>query len=173
MWGSAFTRTLKAAIEAAKANGASRVVLGDRDFTRTIRRFLELALGSGDPWGVFKRLIKVNKEEMLQFQDQIKQDLKKTNADFSDADLTIFAIRQMIVAMKKDSIFRERHFKRLENEVPKFKQAILIDRDYIMAESIWREAEKGAQHVVGVVGLAHVPGIKRLLMKKNQLVQDE
>jgi TraB/PrgY/gumN family len=162
----------KAAIEAAKANGALRVVLGDRESTRSIRRAAELALDSGDPWGVFQRFNKINEEEMDQFQDQVKQDLlsKTNNAEHNDADL----MKAMIEAMKKDSVFRERLFKRLENEVPEFTQALLNDRDYIMAESIRREVEKGAQRVVGVVGLAHVPGMKRLLMMKTTpLVQQD
>lgn len=159
----------KAAIEAAKANGASRLVLGDRESTKSIRRAAELALDSGDPWGVFNRFNKINEEEMDQFRDQVKQDLRKTHAEHDDADL----MKAMMEAMKTDSIFRERLFKRLENEVPEFTQALLKDRDYIMAESIRREIEKGARHVVGVVGLAHVPGMKHMLMKTTQLVPDE
>jgi pheromone shutdown protein TraB len=160
----------KAAIEAAKANGASRVILGDREMSISIRRLAELALEGGGLWGVLKRWNAIQKEEMAPLQDQVKQDLRKTNAEHSDADLS----KATMEAMKKDSIFRERFLKRLENEVPEFTQAIVTDRDYIMAESIRREAEKGAQHVVGVVGVAHVPGIKRLLlMNKSPPVSDE
>jgi pheromone shutdown protein TraB len=158
----------KAAIEAAKANGASRLVLGDQAFIKTIQRVAELVIKSGDPWGVFNRLNKINKEEMHPFRDKVKLNLRKTKAEHDNKDLR----KAVGEALKTDAVFRERLFKRLENEVPEVMQALLKDRDYIMAESIWREIEKGAQHVVGIVGLAHVPGIKNLLMKKTQVVPD-
>ena len=41
--------------------------------------------------------------------------------------------------------------------------AFLVERDYIMAEAVRRETAAGAQHVVAVVGAAHVPGMVRNL----------
>ena len=69
----------------------------------------------------------------------------------------------MMEALKEDIQFRDRLFQKLEAEVPEFTMAFLKERDYIMSESIRREVmegERDVRHVVGVVGLGHVPGME-------------
>jgi pheromone shutdown protein TraB len=69
----------------------------------------------------------------------------------------------MTEAIEKDSSLRMRLFDRLEQEVPEFTQSFLNERDNIMAKAIRREVDAGAKHVLPVVGLAHVRGMKKNL----------
>jgi pheromone shutdown protein TraB len=58
----------------------------------------------------------------------------------------------------------------LEVQVPEFTQAFLKERDYIMAQAIRRELlDANVKQVVGVVGLAHVPGMIDMLAEKKEV----
>lgn len=145
-----------AAINAAKRNDensdtTTRIVLGDRNSIVTIKRALELAIRSGDPLGALRRLTSANQEELDAMQDKLREELEDNGVDPSELSVAI------VETLKNDSAFRNRIFERLEQQVPEFTRAFIIERDYIMAEAIRREVD--ASHVVAVVGLAHVPGI--------------
>jgi len=143
-----------AAINAAKRNpNCEKIVLGDRDSLITLRRAAELAVRSGDPLGVLTRLNEANDAEMEVLQQRVRENAPDKAND--EAYMTSATIE----ALKADTEIRNRIFERLEQEVPEFTRAFLTERDYIMAEAIQREIAGGAKHVVGVVGLAHVPGI--------------
>jgi pheromone shutdown protein TraB len=168
------------AIRAAKAcPSCHTLVLGDRSSLTTIRRAALLAMKSGDPLGVLNRLQQSNAEEMEQLETRVRNDLmmakanNKSEVDQSEVQLA------MMETLKVDTQFRNRLFLKLEQQVPEFTQAFLKERDHSMSESIRRELDllsssstststtissssnsKTVQHVVGVVGLAHVPGME-------------
>lgn len=135
------------------------VILGDRNSLITISRAAELALESGDPMGVLGRLQQVNGEEMEKLETKIKAELKEKHGDdLDDSEVTV----AIMEGLKADTEFRTRLFSKLEQEVPEFTQAFLKERDYLMSESIRRELERPeVKSVVGVVGLAHVPGMEK------------
>lgn len=148
-----------AAVDACQRQGVPRLVLADRTSTTTIQRAVRLALESGDIGEVLYRLDQVNREEMQAFQTRVMEDMTEDDRN-DETNLT----RTMMETLKSDTTFRTRLFERLEREVPEFTTAFIQERDYIMAEAIRREVmENGARHVVGVVGLAHVAGMKRNL----------
>lgn len=163
----------RTAIEAGQTHGAKLLILGDRASESTIRRGAELAVESGDPFGVLNRLNEVNRREIDALEDRVRNELqRRTNGSDDDdgdevrvvdnAEVTV----AMMETMKSDTTFRTRLFEKLEQEVPVFTEAFLRERDYIMSESIIRETRKeDIATVVGVVGLAHVPGIKKKLQK--------
>jgi len=136
----------------------TRIVLGDRDSLQTIRRAGELALRSGDPMGVLSRLASVSEAEMGKLEDKVRaQQLGKDEAEIKVA---------IVEAMKSDPQMRHKLFSRLEEEVPEFARAFIIERDYIMAEAVRREAAtNSAQHIVAVVGAAHLPGMSTNLQR--------
>ena len=143
-----------AAINAAKKSpSCERIVLGDRDSLVTLRRAAELAMRNGDLFGMISRLNEANDAEMEVLQQRVRE-----NAP-DKADDEAYMTSATIEALKADTEIRNRIFTRLEQEVPEFTRAFLVERDYIMAEAIQREISRGARHVVGVVGLAHVEGI--------------
>jgi pheromone shutdown protein TraB len=141
-----------------------KLVLGDRSSLKTIKRAAELAIKSGDPLGVLDRLQQANGEEMQQLEERVR---KEVVAEKGGNDVVVDESEIQIAMMetlKEDSQFRDRLFRKLEQEVPEFTQAFLKERDYIMAEAIRRElASPDVQRVVGVVGLAHVPGMQENL----------
>jgi len=144
----------RAAIEAAKKTpSCQKIILGDRDSLITLRRAAELAIRSGDPLGVMTRLSEANDAETNELQQRVLDEAP------DKADDEAYMTRATIEALKADSGIRNRIFERLEKDVPEFSRAFITERDYIMAEAIQRELSSGAKHVVGVVGLAHVPGI--------------
>ena len=158
------------AIRAAEAcSQCHTLILGDRDSLTTIRRAAILALESGDPFSVLQRLQQANSQEMNEMQSRVRLALqeeqrqnqeKQQNVAITPIDESLVQIG-MMEALKEDAGFRDRLFEKLEQEVPEFTQAFLKERDYIMSESIRRELEfPGVQNVVGVVGLAHLPGMK-------------
>jgi len=143
-----------AAIEAAKkTSSCEKIVLGDRDSLLTMKRAAELAMRSGDPLGVMVRLSEVNEAEI----DELRQRVLEQEPD--KAQDKSYMTKATIEVLKADTEVRNRIFERLEKDVPEFSRAFISERDYIMAEAIQRELSSGAKHVVGVVGLAHVPGI--------------
>lgn len=145
-----------AAIEACKKYGITRLVLADQESFKTIQRTAKLAFATGDFAGFVTRLERANEEEMEKFGEAVLNDLPDRNDEAA-------ALVAMMEALKADTNFRMRLFDRLEQEVPEFTTAFVKERDYIMSEAIRRELERGANHVVGVVGLAHVNGIKKNL----------
>lgn len=152
-----------AAIRAAEAcPNCHTVVLGDRSSLTTIRRAATLAMQSGDPLGVLGRLQEANAEEMEHLEQRVMEELTNKNKNgegVEPADIKV----AMMEALKEDIQFRDRLFQKLEAEVPEFTMAFLKERDYIMSESIRREVmegERDVRHVVGVVGLGHVPGME-------------
>jgi len=100
-----------------------------------------------------------------------------------ELDQTIVT-KAIIEKLKDDEHFRTQLFAKLEQTVPEFTQAFLKERDYLMSAAIVRELQlppspkegkeeedttilttttSAIQTVVGVVGLAHVPGMERCL----------
>mmetsp|Transcript_10957 Transcript_10957/g.22938 ORF Transcript_10957/g.22938 Transcript_10957/m.22938 type:complete len:201 (-) Transcript_10957:68-670(-) len=154
-----------AAIDAAKAleeegggggggGSPAKIVLADRDSLSTIRRAAELALRTGDPFGVLSALNDANRSEMDGMERKVRARLGE---GAEEAEVTA----ELIEAIKSDAKFRAGLFERLEAEVPVFTRAFLEERDYIMSEAVRRE--EGSRRAVAVVGLAHVPGIERNL----------
>ena len=139
------------------------LILGDRSSITTIKRAATLAIQSGDPLGVLQRLQKANSEEMSQLETQVRQKLQAElgSEGVDEAQVSV----TMMETLKEDSQFRDRLFRKLEQQVPEFTQAFLKERDYIMAEAIRRELEFNPtiERVVGVVGLAHVAGMQETL----------
>ena len=143
-----------AAIEAAKKTpSCEKIVLADRDSLVTLKRAAELAVRSGDPLGVLSRLSEANNAEMDELRQRVLEQAPDKAQDES------YLTKATIEALKADTEIRNRIFERLEKEVPEFSRAFISERDYIMAEAIQRELSGGAKHVVGVFGLAHLPGI--------------
>jgi TraB/PrgY/gumN family len=153
-----------AAINAAKCNdelsgATTKIVLGDRNSIVTIKRAVELAIRSGDPFGALERLASANQEEIDCIQEKIREELEEKGSDLSELNVAV------VEALKNDMDFRNRIFDRLGREVPEFTRAFVTERDYIMAEVIKRETE--AKHVVAVVGLAHVSGVTTILQRSQ------
>lgn len=153
------------AIRAGKQHGASRIVLGDRESTETIRRAAQLAIESGNPFKVIERLNQVNGEQMKLLEERVKLEIVEAGGDIDDESSVTVA---MMEAMKTDNAFRNRLFEKLEKEVPELTEAFLKERDMLMAEALRRETTKGARHIVGVVGLAHVLGILENLKQMEE-----
>jgi pheromone shutdown protein TraB len=124
-------------------------------------------LDSGDFFGFLNRLERVNEQELSTLKEQVVADLSNNDNDKDkdkEKDDESAVTVAMMEALKADTGFRTRLFDRLEREVPEFTTAFVNERDYIMSEAIRRELlEQGADHVVGVVGLAHVRGMKKHL----------
>ena len=143
------------------------VILGDRNSVKTIQRVAELAIESGDFIGVLNRLQAVNEEEMSKLEPKVREELLKQKGqegnDDYEIDETEFTTA-MMETLKEDEQFRTRLFSKLEQDVPEFTRAFLKERDYLMSESILRELDRRPEEVkniVGVVGLAHVPGMEK------------
>merc|ERR1712078_676331 len=143
------------------------VILGDRNSVKTIQRVAELAIESGDFIGVLNRLQAVNEEEMSKLEPKVREELLKQKGqegnDDYEIDETEFT-KAMMETLKEDEQFRTRLFSKLEQDVPEFTRAFLKERDYLMSESILRELDRRPEEVkniVGVVGLAHVPGMEK------------
>ena len=147
-----------AAIEACKKNNIGRLVLADRESTETIKRTAKLALESGDIFDFMNRLEQVNEEELSGLKEKVVAGLSEEEKN-DEGKVTV----AMMEALKADTGFRTRLFDRLEQEVPEFTTAFVKERDYIMSEAIRRELDRGDSHVVAVVGLAHVRGMKKNL----------
>jgi pheromone shutdown protein TraB len=189
----------RVAIRAAEnCTACHTLILGDRSSVTTIRRAAGLAMKSGDPLGVLKRLEMANAVEMEQLEERVRNDLlsakkrtimmennengrsTETSSSLSSSSEEIDKSEVQIAMMetlKSDSNFREGLFRKLEQEVPEFTQAFLKERDYIMSESIRRaltteRCSSSIQRVVGVVGLAHVSGMQATLeaMFSNQTI---
>lgn len=158
---------LRAVQSAENCTVCDTVILGDRNSVTTIQRVAELAIESGDFIGVLNRLQGVNQEEMEKMEPKVRKELlqrkgQEGNDDFEldEAELTT----AMMETLKEDKQFRTRLFSKLEQDVPEFTQAFLKERDYLMSESIRRELDlrpEEVKTVVGVVGLAHVPGMEK------------
>ena len=139
------------------------VILGDRDSLVTIQRAAALALQSGDALGVLGRLDQVNKQEMDKLEQKVRCELQEKFGNDTVVEESQVAVA-MMETLKEETEFRTRLFARLEQEVPEFTQALLKERDYLMSESILRELKRpDVKKVVGVVGIAHVPGIEKHL----------
>jgi len=151
-----------AAIEACKKYNVQKLVLADQDSTETIKRTAALALDSGDFFGFLSRLEQVNEEELSVLKARVMNDILDEDQKNDEAAFTM----AMMEELKADTSFRTRLFDRLEKEVPEFTTTFVKERDYIMSEAIRREVvDNGAKHVVGVVGLAHVDGMKNNLQE--------
>jgi len=158
---------LRAVQSAENCTVCDTVILGDRNSVKTIQRVGELAIESGDFVGVLNRLQAVNKEEIDKLEPQVRKELLRQkgqegndNYELDEVELTT----AMMETLKEDSQFRTRLFSKLEQDVPEFTQAFLKERDFLMSESIRRELElrpEEVKAVVGVVGLAHVPGMEK------------
>lgn len=158
---------LRAVRSAENCTACDTLILGDRDSVATLQRVAELAIESGDFVGVLSRLDGVNTEEMDKLQPKVKKELLRQKGEegndeyeFDEKELTT----AMMETLKGDRQFRTQLFSNLEQNVPEFTQAFLKERDYLMSESIRRELNlrpKEIKTVVGVVGLAHVPGMEK------------
>jgi len=143
------------------------VILGDRNSVKTISRVAELAIESGDFMGVLNRLQGVNKEEMEKLEPQVRRELLRQKGQEGNDDFELDEVElttAIMETLKEDKQFRTRLFSKLEQDVPEFTQSFLKERDYLMSESIRRELElrpEKVRTVVGVVGLAHVPGMEK------------
>jgi len=158
---------LRAIQSAENCTATGTVILGDRNSVETIKRMAQLAMESGDFFGVLNRLKDINTEEMDKFDDQMRKELLRQKGQ-EDNDQFVLdeteVITALMEALKEDEEFRTRLFSKIEQGVPEFTQAFLKERDYVMSESIRRELDqrpKEVQTVVGVVGLAHVPGMEK------------
>jgi pheromone shutdown protein TraB len=153
--------------QAEQLDSVHTLVLGDRSSITTIKRAATLAFQSGDPLGVLARLQQVNAVEMRSLEATVRQELEAARARTSGVAVEESQINvAMMERLKEDTEFRNRLFRKLEQEVPQFTQAFLKERDYIMAEAIRRELVDSVQvveKVVAVVGLAHVPGMEATL----------
>mmetsp|Transcript_5524 Transcript_5524/g.13846 ORF Transcript_5524/g.13846 Transcript_5524/m.13846 type:complete len:379 (-) Transcript_5524:171-1307(-) len=156
------------AVQSAEACGAcDTLILGDRNSVTTISRVAELAIDSGDFMGVLNRLQAVNQEEIDKFEPQVRKELLRQKGQEGNDDYELDRTElttAIIEALKEDETYRTRLFGRLEQDVPEFFQAFLKERDYLMSESIIREFDrrpKEVRTIVGVVGLAHVPGMEK------------
>ncbi|KAL3928183.1 MAG: hypothetical protein SGBAC_012758, partial [Bacillariaceae sp.] len=148
-----------AAIRSAEAcPNCNKLVLGDRDSVATIRRTFQLAVESGNPFGVLSKLSEANEQEMEELKRKVEEEL---GADGKEIDSGEFQVA-MMERLKTDTDLRNRLFAKLEQEVPEFTQAFLKERDYIMGQAIGRELaqDQSVKQLVAVVGLAHVPGIQ-------------
>ena len=158
---------LQAVQSAESCTVCDTLILGDRNSITTISRVAELAIDSGDFMGVLNRLQAVNQEEIDFLEPRVRKELliqkgQEGNDDF-ELDKTELTTA-IIETLKEDEMYRTRLFARLEQDVPEFFQAFLKERDYLMSESILREFDRRPEEVktiVGVVGLAHVPGMER------------
>lgn len=153
---------LRAIQSAENCTVCDTVVLGDRNSLITIQRAAELALESGDALGVLSRLQQVNGAEMEQLEAKVRKELKEQRGDdaaeLEESEVTVAVME----GLKEDTEFRTRLFAKLEQEVPEFTQAFLKERDYLMSEAIRRELDRPeVKNVVGVIGLAHVPGMEK------------
>jgi pheromone shutdown protein TraB len=150
------------AINAAKANDSKcqRLILGDRDSLLTIRRAAELALRTGNPLQVLKRLNDISQEELGQLEQEVvrvaeqaaaeqaaaareKEGVSSSGSNSGSGSSGVLSQGEInvavIEALKSNPDTRQRLFERLETEVPEFARAFLTERDYIMAEAIRRE----------------------------------
>mmetsp|Transcript_11340 Transcript_11340/g.24026 ORF Transcript_11340/g.24026 Transcript_11340/m.24026 type:complete len:371 (-) Transcript_11340:374-1486(-) len=158
---------LRAVESAENCDVCDTVILGDRNSVTTIQRVAELAIESGDFLGVLNRLQGVNKEEMDKLEPKVREELLKQKGQEGNDDYELDETElttAMMETLKEDKSFRTRLFSKLEQDVPEFTQAFLKERDYLMSESIRRELERRPDEVktvVGVVGLAHVPGMEK------------
>jgi len=158
---------LQAVQSAENCTVCDTVILGDRNSVTTIQRVAELAIESGDFFGVLNRLQGVNKEEMNKLEPKVRKDLLQQKGEEGNDDYELDQVElttAIMETLKEDKQFRTRLFSKLEQDVPEFTQAFLKERDYLMSESIRRELERRPEEVktiVGVVGLAHVPGMEK------------
>ena len=158
---------LQAVQSAESCDVCDTVILGDRNSVKTISRVAELAIESGDFTGVLNRLQGVNKEEMDKLEPQVRKELLRQKGQEGNDDFELDEVElttAIMETLKEDKQFRTRLFSKLESDVPEFTQAFLKERDYLMSESILRELElrpEEVKTVVGVVGLAHVPGMEK------------
>lgn len=158
---------LQAVRSAEECDVCDTVILGDRNSVTTIQRVAELAIESGDFMGVLNRLSGVNKEEMDKLEPQVRQELLRQKGQEGNDDFELDEVElttAIMETLKEDKQFRTRLFSKLEQDVPEFTQAFLKERDFLMSESIRRELESRPEEVktvVGVVGLAHVPGMEK------------
>jgi len=153
---------LRAIRTAENCTACDTLVLGDRSSITTIQRAANLALESGDPLGVLKRLQQANVQEMDKLEVVVREELRDQAGGAEPEESTVTVA--MMERLKQDTNFRNRIFSQLERDVPEFTQAFLKERDYLMGESIRRELERpGIKTVVGVVGLAHVRGMAKHL----------
>lgn len=158
---------LRAIQSAEKCTACDTLILGDRNSMTTIQRVAELAIESGDFWGVFGKLEGINKEEMDLLEPKVRKELlqqkgQENNDEYEldEGELTM----AMMEKLKEDDQFRTRLFANLEQSVPEFTQAFLKERDYLMSESIRWELDSRPNEiktVVGVVGLGHIPGMEK------------
>lgn len=142
------------------------VILGDRPIVTTIQRAAQLAWDSGDPFGVLSRLQSESTVALEELHNRVFRDLGIDQNRVND--LTQDEKTRLDVALKEslknDSRVRERLFQQWEEKVPEFAQAFLQERDIIMGESIRVELERvDVERVVAIVGLGHVPGIRKAL----------
>jgi pheromone shutdown protein TraB len=158
---------LQAIQSAESCDVCDTVILGDRNSVTTIGRVAELAIESGDFMGVLNRLSAVNKEEMVKLEPKVRKELLKQKGQEGNDDYKLDETElttAIMETLKEDKQFRTRLFSKLEQDVPEFTQAFLKERDYLMSESILREFDRRpdeVQTIVGVVGLAHVPGMEK------------
>ena len=157
-----------AAVETAKGiDPSTKIVLGDRSSIVTIQRAAELALRSGDPLGVLNRMTESQSIELDVLKEKI---IKRCEDEGKELDEKEFNVA-LVEALKNESGIRQSMFDRLEREVPEFTRAFVAERDYIMSEAIHREVELEAEHVVAIVGLAHVTGMAKILEKEKNFEQ--
>jgi pheromone shutdown protein TraB len=158
---------LQAIYSAENCTVCDTVILGDRNSVTTIQRVAELAIESGDFMGVLNRLQAVNKGEMEKLEPIVRKELLQQKGQEGNDDFELDEVElttAIMETLKEDEQFRTRLFARLEQDVPEFTQAFLKERDYLMSESIRRELDRRPEEVktvVGVVGLAHVPGMTK------------
>eukprot|EP00613_Pedinella_sp_CCMP2098_P076507 CAMPEP_0171936244 /NCGR_PEP_ID=MMETSP0993-20121228/33659_1 /TAXON_ID=483369 /ORGANISM="non described non described, Strain CCMP2098" /LENGTH=518 /DNA_ID=CAMNT_0012577375 /DNA_START=54 /DNA_END=1610 /DNA_ORIENTATION=- len=167
-----------AALNAAQAEErCERVVLGDQDSSVTLKRFVELALRSGDPIGLGRRFGDVSDVFGKALEQEILDEADARGEARPDKEDDALMLSLMMERIKGNPGTRERLFAELAEQVPEFTRALLTERNFIMSEAIVRELvrsdesqREGARHVVAVVGAAHLQGMADNLQQAEALI---
>ena len=99
---------------------------------------------------------RINREMFQALQNNIE-----TNKARDKSEITVAAVEAIKTNRRR---VLDRYLRRKSMEIPEIYQALLSQRDSLIAAAIWKELENGAERVVVVVGLCHVPGIRRSLL---------
>eukprot|EP01038_Epipyxis_sp_PR26KG_P015009 gene15009-20194_t len=143
----------KAAVEESRNVGA-RILLGDRDVDITLER-LATAIGNIDPEKFSSLINKLSEQEEkmgLVMESENKENLTRFVESMKQKD----AVTSLMSIVQSD--------------LPELYNALVGERDVYMANSL---IESKGNLIVGVVGLAHLAGIERTLIKNGNFQKIE
>ena len=147
---------MEAAIRASNKHNVQRLVLADRTNLQTYRRFIRLVDINERQIDLIQKEARINRELFQELQNNIE-----TNKALNKSEITVAAMETIKTNRRR---VLDRYLRRKSMEIPEIYQALLSQRDSLIAAAIWKELENGAERVVVVVGLCHVPGIRRSLL---------